>query len=145
MDRARIEALLNEVRAGRTEVPDALDRLRDLPFEDIGFAKLDHHRTLRTGMPEVIFARAKPPRRCRDLCPHGECRGNVLATRATREMYEAVLPSSAPNFMRPPAPSPSRRPRPRPARNHRRGLRRNQRPAGGRRGRGHGAPDGQYG
>ena len=51
MDRARIETLLNEVRAGRTEVPDALDRLRDLPFEDIGFAKLDHHRSLRTGMP----------------------------------------------------------------------------------------------
>ena len=59
MDRASIETLLNEVSAGRTAVNEALDRLRDLPFEDIGFAKLDHHRLLRTGMPEVIFASGK--------------------------------------------------------------------------------------
>jgi NCAIR mutase (PurE)-related protein len=48
MDRTSIEALLTEVREGRTDVADALDRLKDLPFEDIGFAKLDHHRALRT-------------------------------------------------------------------------------------------------
>ena len=59
MDRQQIEALLNEVREGRTGVADALERLRDLPFEDLGFAKLDHHRALRTGMPEVIFAAGK--------------------------------------------------------------------------------------
>ena len=46
---------------GRTAVAEALERLRDLPFEDIGFAKLDHHRALRTGMPEVIFAAGKTP------------------------------------------------------------------------------------
>ncbi len=51
MDRAFIENLLNEVREGRMAVTDAVDRLRDLPFEDLGFAKLDHHRSLRTGMP----------------------------------------------------------------------------------------------
>ena len=61
MDRTQIETLLNEVREGRTAVNDALDRLRDLPFEDIGFAKVDHHRALRTGMPEVIFAAGKTP------------------------------------------------------------------------------------
>ena len=59
----RIETLLNEVREGRTGVADALDRLRDLPFEDIGFAKLDHHRALRTGMPESSSPPAKPPPR----------------------------------------------------------------------------------
>jgi len=59
MDRSQIELLLNEVKDGRTAVGDALDRLRDLPFEDLGFAKLDHHRSLRTGMPEVIFAAGK--------------------------------------------------------------------------------------
>jgi len=92
MDRARIEALLNEVRAGRTEVPDALDRLRDLPFEDIGFAKLDHHRTLRTGMPEVIFAAGKTAAQVAAIFARmANAGGNVLATRATREMYEAVL------------------------------------------------------
>jgi pyridinium-3,5-biscarboxylic acid mononucleotide synthase len=68
----------------------ALDRLRDLPFEDIGFAKLDHHRALRTGMPEVIFAAGKTAAQVADLCPHGQHGGNVLATRASREMFRAV-------------------------------------------------------
>ena len=61
MDPAAIESLLNEVREGRTGVSQALERLRHLPFEDLGFAKLDHHRALRTGMPEVIFAQGKTP------------------------------------------------------------------------------------
>jgi NCAIR mutase (PurE)-related protein len=92
MDRARIEALLNEVRDGRTEVPDALNRLKDLPFEDIGFAKLDHHRALRTGMPEVIFAAGKTVAQVAAIFARmASAGGNVLATRATREMYEAVL------------------------------------------------------
>ena len=59
MDPAAIESLLNEVREGQTGVADALEKLRNLPFEDLGFAKLDHHRALRTGMPEVIFAAGK--------------------------------------------------------------------------------------
>jgi NCAIR mutase (PurE)-related protein len=91
MDRSQIEALLNEVSEGRTAVHDALDRLRDLPFEDLGFAKLDHHRSLRTGMPEVIFAAGKTTAQVATIfarmAQHG---GNVLATRATREMFEAV-------------------------------------------------------
>jgi len=92
MDRAKIEALLNEVREGRIEVPDALDRLRDLPFEDIGFAKLDHHRALRTGMPEVIFASGKTTAQVATIFARmASAGGNVLATRATHEMFEAVL------------------------------------------------------
>ena len=51
MDPAAIELLLNEVRSGQTDVADAMTRLKHLPFEDLGFAKLDHHRALRTGMP----------------------------------------------------------------------------------------------
>jgi NCAIR mutase (PurE)-related protein len=91
MDRARIEALLNEVREGRMAVNDALDRLKDLPFEDIGFAKLDHHRALRTGMPEVIFAAGKTAAQVATIFARmAKAGGNVLATRATREMYEAV-------------------------------------------------------
>ena len=91
MDRARLEALLNEVREGRTEVGHALERLRDLPFEDLGFAKLDHHRSLRTGMPEVIFAAGKTVTQVAAIFDHmAKAGGNVLATRATREMYEAV-------------------------------------------------------
>ena len=91
MDRAQIESLLNEVREGRTEVNDALTRLRDMPFEDIGFAKVDHHRALRTGMPEVIFSAGKTPAQVAHIfarmAQHG---GNVLATRASAEMFRAV-------------------------------------------------------
>jgi NCAIR mutase (PurE)-related protein len=91
MDRARIEALLNEVREGRTGVADALERLRALPFEDLGFAKLDHHRALRTGMPEVIFAGSKTPAQVAAIFARmTQAGGNVLATRASREAYEAV-------------------------------------------------------
>jgi hypothetical protein len=91
MDRAFIENLLNEVREGRTAVTDAVDRLKDLPFEDIGFAKLDHHRALRTGMPEVIFASGKTVTQVTAIFARmAQAGGNVLATRVTREMYEAV-------------------------------------------------------
>jgi NCAIR mutase (PurE)-related protein len=91
MNRASIEALLNEVREGRTPVDRALDRLRDLPFEDLGFAKIDHHRALRTGMPEVIFAEGKtPPQVAQIFARMVQAGGNVLATRATREMFDAV-------------------------------------------------------
>jgi hypothetical protein len=91
MDRALIESLLNEVREGRTTVNDAVDRLKNLPFEDIGFAKLDHHRSLRTGMPEVIFAAGKTAAQVAAIFARmAKAGGNVLATRATREMFEAI-------------------------------------------------------
>jgi NCAIR mutase (PurE)-related protein len=92
MDRARLEALLTEVRDGRTGIDEALGRLRDLPFEDLGFAKLDHHRALRTGMPEVIFAAGKTAAQVTSIFAHmAKAGGNVLATRASCEMFEAVL------------------------------------------------------
>ena len=92
MHRSQIEALLNEVNAGSTSVADALERLRNLPFEDLGFAKLDHHRALRTGMPEVIFAASKTPAQVAAIFARmAHAGGNVLATRASREVYAAVL------------------------------------------------------
>ncbi len=92
MDPHHIESLLNEVREGRTPVNEALDRLRDLPFEDLGFAKIDHHRALRTGMPEVIFSAGKTVAQVANIFARmAQAGGNVLATRVTREMFEAVL------------------------------------------------------
>jgi NCAIR mutase (PurE)-related protein len=92
MDPAAIESLLKEVRDGQTGVADALDKLRNLPFEDLGFAKLDHHRALRTGMPEVIFAAGKTTAQVTSIFGHmAKAGGNVLATRASRDMFEAVL------------------------------------------------------
>lgn len=92
MNRAQIEALLSEVRVGSTSVPDALERLKDLPFEDLGFAKVDHHRALRTGMPEVIFAAGKTPAQVAAIFERmAKAGGNVLATRASQEAFDAVV------------------------------------------------------
>ncbi len=91
MNPLQIEALLNEVREGRTDVAQALERLRHLPFEDMGFAKLDHHRSLRTGMPEVIFASGKTTEQVAAIFGRmAKAGGNVLATRVTPEMFEAI-------------------------------------------------------
>ncbi len=91
MDPAAIELLLTEVREGKTDVPEALKKLRHLPFEDLGFAKLDHHRALRTGMPEVIFSSGKTTTQVATIFERmAKAGGNVLATRASREAFEAV-------------------------------------------------------
>jgi len=91
MNRLQIEALLKEVSAGQTGVDSALERLKDLPFEDLGFAKVDHHRALRTGMPEVIFAAGKTTAQVAAIFERmAKAGGNVLATRASKEAFEAV-------------------------------------------------------
>jgi len=86
-----IRKLFEQVRHGNLSPDGAVDRLRHLPFEDLGFAKLDHHRALRAGMPEVILAENKTPAQVAQifsrLARHG---GNVLATRASKEQYAAV-------------------------------------------------------
>src|SRR5579872_7009174 len=61
MDQNQLRSLLEGVRAGAVEVDAALDRMRHLPFEDLGYAKLDHHRNLRHGLTEVIFGKGKTP------------------------------------------------------------------------------------
>lgn len=91
MDPAAIEALLHEVSQGKTGVDAAMERLRHLPFEDLGFAKLDHHRALRTGMPEVIFSSGKTAAQVAFIFDRmAKAGGNVLATRASRETFDAV-------------------------------------------------------
>jgi pyridinium-3,5-biscarboxylic acid mononucleotide synthase len=92
MDGAQMEALLTAVREGKTDVAEALERLKNLPFEDLGFAKLDHHRALRTGMPEVIFASGKTDEQVAKIFARmAAAGGNVLATRASRVCFEAVV------------------------------------------------------
>jgi len=92
MERMQLETLLKEVRDGHTEVVDAVKKLSELPVEDMGFARLDHHRALRTGMPEVIFAEGKSVAQVTEIFVHmAKAGGNVLATRASREKAEAVL------------------------------------------------------
>jgi NCAIR mutase (PurE)-related protein len=86
-----LRALLQEVREGRTSPEEALERLRNLPFEDLGFAKVDHHRALRRGFPEAVFGAGKTPAQVRAIVESITARGqNVLVTRASREVFEAV-------------------------------------------------------
>lgn len=61
MDQDHLRTLLEQVRTGAVEIDAALERLRHLPYEDLGFAKVDHHRALRHGMPEVVFGKGKTP------------------------------------------------------------------------------------
>ena len=91
MNAESIRKLFQQVRKGSLSPDDAVERLRHLPFEDLGFANVDHHRALRAGMPEVIFGQGKTPAQVAEifsrLALHG---GNVLATRATRQQFAAV-------------------------------------------------------
>jgi len=91
MNPAALRKLFEQVRKKRISPDEAVERLRHLPFEDLGFAKLDHHRALRQGMPEVIFAQGKTPHQVAEIFQRLAAQGgNVLATRATEEQYTAV-------------------------------------------------------
>ncbi|RJO63587.1 MAG: nickel pincer cofactor biosynthesis protein LarB [Myxococcales bacterium] len=82
MDPARLERLLKDVAAGRADVAQALDRLRRLPFEDVDFAVVDHHRLLRTGVPEVIYGESKTVEQIVAIARRiVEAGGPLLATR----------------------------------------------------------------
>ena len=91
MNADSIRELFDQVRRGKLSPDAAVDRLRHLPFEDLGFANLDHHRALRNGMPEVIFGPGKTPAQVASifsrLAKHG---GNILATRVSAEQLAAV-------------------------------------------------------
>ncbi|MBC8280583.1 MAG: nickel pincer cofactor biosynthesis protein LarB, partial [Chloroflexi bacterium] len=73
-------------------VDTAVEQLRDLPYQDIGFAKLDHHRALRTGWPEVVFGKGKTPEQVAEIVKGFKGRGHpVLVTKSNQETYQAVL------------------------------------------------------
>lgn len=91
MDRDKLKALLESVAAGDTTTDAALERLRALPFEDLGFAKVDHHRDLRQGHSEAIFAEGKTPEQVVQIMARLADKGsNALATRCSAATVEAV-------------------------------------------------------
>jgi len=91
MNAKSLRDLFDQVRKGKLSADEAVARLRHLPFEDLGFAKLDHHRVLRQGMPEVVFSEGKPPAQlARIFARLAAHEGNILATRATEEQFRAV-------------------------------------------------------
>lgn len=91
MNAESIRKLFEQVGRGKLSPDAAVDRLRHLPFEDLGFAKVDHHRALRVGMPEVVFGEGKTPAQLAQifsrLATHG---GNILATRVSKKQFAAV-------------------------------------------------------
>jgi NCAIR mutase (PurE)-related protein len=90
-----LRKLFEQVRRGKVSPDAAVERLRHLPFEDLGFAKVDHHRALRVGMPEVILGLGKTPAQVAEifvrLARHSP---NVLATRASEAQFAAVKKKS---------------------------------------------------
>jgi NCAIR mutase (PurE)-related protein len=98
MDQEQLRSLFEQVRSGETNVDAAMVRMRHMPFEDLGFAKIDHHRELRHGMPEVIFAKGKTPEQVAAIAEHLlENSHNVLITRADAacaRMVSERLPSA---------------------------------------------------
>lgn len=92
MQAEHLRELLEQVKAGRMDVEAALEKLRQLPFEDLGFARVDHHRQIRQGFPEVIFCPGKTPEQIVTIFNALAAKGNnVLATRATPEVFEALV------------------------------------------------------
>ena len=94
MNSQEILKILQAVEAGEVTASDAVERLRHLPFEDLGFAKVDHHRSLRQGFAEVVFAKGKTPRQVAEivramLAKKGTLH-NVLVTRADAKVFAAV-------------------------------------------------------
>ncbi len=91
MNAESIRKLFEQVRKGKITPDDAVTRLRHMPFEDLDFAKVDHHRALRAGMPEVILGEGKTSSQVAEifarLAKHG---GNVLATRCTPQQFAVV-------------------------------------------------------
>ncbi|HEX2946356.1 MAG TPA: nickel pincer cofactor biosynthesis protein LarB [Clostridia bacterium] len=92
MDSEAIRRLLESVKNGGTSIDSALSELKLLPFEDLGFAKVDHHRNLRTGYPEVIYSQGKTVEQIKAIAARlMEKDSNIMATRAGRDVYEGIL------------------------------------------------------
>ncbi|MFB3897757.1 MAG: nickel pincer cofactor biosynthesis protein LarB [bacterium] len=87
-----LKAILTQIKSGKLDINQAVDRLRHLPYEDLGFAKLDHHRQLRQGYPEVIFCQGKTTDQIIKIMSRFIASGqNVLGTRASKEVAKSVL------------------------------------------------------
>jgi hypothetical protein len=92
MDAKLLEKLLEEVKSGRLSVAQALERLRHLPFEDLGFARVDHHRALRQGFPEVVLAAGKDAGQLRAILTSlAAGADHILVTRLEPDKAEILL------------------------------------------------------
>jgi len=89
--RSDIKKLLEQVQDGKISSEEAMKKLSDLPFKDLGHTKIDNHRELRTGYPEVIFCEGKTPEQVRNIMEYMSTQHvNILGTRANKEIYQTV-------------------------------------------------------
>jgi len=92
MDRNKIIELLENVKQGTVQINEAIEQLRKLPFDDLGFAKIDHHRALRTGHPEVVFCQGKTDDQVEKIYQSlADCHADILLTRAETSLYERLF------------------------------------------------------
>ena len=86
-----VHKMLEQVKAGQLDIAEAEAKLKDLPYEDLGYAKLDHHRKLRSGFGETIFCQGKPDPYLKEIfLKFYERDGEVLGTRASQAQYELI-------------------------------------------------------
>ena len=91
MNVKEVEQLLKDVKSGNTSVNDALNTLKNFPYTDLGFARIDHHRELRTGYPEIVYCAGKTVEQVREIFRvMAERENNVIGTRANQEMFDSV-------------------------------------------------------
>src|ERR1700682_4974137 len=87
----QLRGILEEVRSGATSIDAAVEHMKPLPFEDLGYAKLDHHRALRHGLTEVIFGKGKTPDQVIAIATRLLAQSrNLLITRTTAEIGKAM-------------------------------------------------------
>lgn len=92
MNNMQIQQLLEQVKSGELSIEEASEKLRHLPFEDLSFARLDHHRQIRCGFPEVIYCESKATEHVVEIFGRLADKGhNVLGTRATKEVFDAII------------------------------------------------------
>lgn len=96
MDEKGLRNLLEEIRGGKLSIEQGLERLRHLPFEDLGFARIDHHRALRQGFAEVVFGRGKTAEQIEAIVKRMLPRKhNILVTRTEEKVFRRVRALSA--------------------------------------------------
>lgn len=91
MNSEEMRQLLTGIKKGEIDIEDALDKFEDLPYKELGYAKIDNHRELRVGYPEVIYCAGKTVEQVKGIVEFMLTKeSNILATRATEEMYNSV-------------------------------------------------------
>lgn len=91
MTNKELEKILNQVKTGKKSVNEALESLKNFPYTDLGFARIDHHREIRTGYPEIVYCAGKTIEQVREIFRvMSEHEKNIFGTRADEKMYKAV-------------------------------------------------------